>query len=267
MNWFICLIWLIWLGLFAADLLELAMKLRYLNAVYILIGLNVALFVLPSLASMLLGNSLHLNGDDLYFQFLNLLGAMQGISVRQGEVWRLLTTNFLHVDILHIGANMFGLYQLGRIVRAHYGDQKLVVFYIIAGLGGSLVSLLFLNPFTITVGASGAVFGLMGVLLAGSVRSRRFGTELPFAFADILPLLLYSLLAGLAPGANINNFAHFGGLITGFVLAWFIPHNLVGWKDKQTDLLVKLLFYVSVIITVVAYSFVAIQIVQFFVQS
>jgi rhomboid protease GluP len=240
------------------------MKLRRVNVLYILILFNLLLFAIPDLLSMFLSASLRLNSTELYIQLLGLLGGLQGVAVYAGEWWRLVTANFLHLDLIHIAVNLFGLYRLGQIIRAHYGDRKLFIFYIISGIGGSILSLFFLNPYTLSVGASGAVFGLMGVLLAGSVRSRRFGTELPYAFADLLPLLVYSLLPGFIPGTNVNNFAHLGGLITGFILAWFIPHNMVGWKNKQIDLAVGVLFYIAVGLTVISYLFVIAQVVQFF---
>ena len=137
--------------------------------------------------------------------------------VQKDEPWRLFTALFLHGGLLHVGLNMFALHQAGQVVERLYGRMGFVVLYGVAGLLGNLASLWW-KPGPVSVGASGAIFGVYGALLAylmlqrGSVpneifREMRSGT---------LGFIGYSLFAGFSiPG--IDNAAHLGGLVGGLV--------------------------------------------------
>ncbi|WP_157722088.1 rhomboid family intramembrane serine protease [Tumebacillus avium] len=135
-------------------------------------------------------------------------------AVRIGEWWRLLTSVFLHYDLTHIMFNMVTLYFFGRIAERIFGMPRFFVIYVLAGIAGSLLSVAF-SPHN-SLGASGAVFGLFGALLAFGQFNRK-------AFAMTIGTSVYALLAiNLIFGfimPNVNNFAHIGGLIGGFLTA------------------------------------------------
>ncbi|KAB2970579.1 rhomboid family intramembrane serine protease [Zoogloea sp.] len=138
--------------------------------------------------------------------------------VQKGEVWRLGTALFLHGGLLHVGLNMLALYQAGQVVERLFGRAGFILIYGLAGLLGNVASLWWKQG-PVSVGASGAIFGVYGALLAylsvqrGSVpgevfKEMRSGT---------LGFIGYSLFAGFAlPG--IDNAAHLGGLLAGLVL-------------------------------------------------
>lgn len=143
------------------------------------------------------------------------LGAMVPALVAQGEWWRLLTAMFLHVGILHLALNSFGLYVFGTLVEQVLGSGRLIVLYLVTGFCASAASFAFGSPAVAAVGASGAVFGMLGVWLAYNLRRR----SLSLARANVqwaLVLVGINLAFGLAtPG--IDNLAHLGGLAAGVV--------------------------------------------------
>ncbi|MCA9379306.1 rhomboid family intramembrane serine protease [Candidatus Dojkabacteria bacterium] len=217
------------------------------DSLKLLIALNISLFILPTLLVAVLLRS-NQNG---YGLFLDLLGGLIPVKFWAGEYWRVITSLFLHADLLHIASNMFSLYLIGRIVQRYFGGKWLVSFYIITGLGGSLFSVFFL-PGTPTVGASGAVFGLVGVLLAGSLKRNRFGVDLPFRPMDIAPLAVYAFAVGLIPGFAVNNWAHLGGLLTGLGLGFVVRHKANNYSSME-KLAEKVVFIMSLVVLALAY--------------
>ena len=138
--------------------------------------------------------------------------------VQQGEVWRCFTAIFLHGGLLHVGLNMLALHQAGQIVERLFGRAGFIVIYVAAGLLGSLASLWW-KPGPVSVGASGAIFGVYGALLAYLLRQR--GSVPVEVFREMrsgtLGFIGYSLFAGFSlPG--IDNAAHIGGLVGGLLL-------------------------------------------------
>jgi membrane associated rhomboid family serine protease len=132
----------------------------------------------------------------------------------QHEYWRLVTSGFLHAGLLHIGFNMYWLYLLGRILEPELGSVRFAAVYLVSLLAGSFGALL-VSPDAHTVGASGAVFGLLGVgLIEERARGIRF---LQGQFGGmILILLLFSLLPGISIGGHIGGLL--GGLLAGGAL-------------------------------------------------
>lgn len=227
------------------------------NIVSALIGLNIFFLAIALILAFIAGSD---NFDFAYTKILLALGALTpGAVIGLGEVWRMITSIFLHVDLIHLAVNMIALYQLGKVIHAYYGGRNLFVFYILSGLGGSLFSVLFLAPNVPTVGASGAVFGLLGVLLAGSAKRTPYGLELPFRTVDILPLAIYAFLFGLVPGTGINNFAHLGGLLTGLALGWIFSHQLTTVKQKRQKHISQALAYLCMALLILSYVGVAVN--------
>lgn len=218
------------------------------DSLKLLLGLNISLFILPTILSYFVLRDV----TGSYGFFLDLLGGLIPAKVQAGEAWRMIASTFLHADLLHIAANIFSLYFIGSIVQSYYGQKLLFAFYVLAGLGGSIFSVVFL-PDTPTVGASGAVFGLVGVLLAGSLRRNRYGAELPFRFVDIAPIAIYAFAVGLIPGFAVNNWAHLGGFLTGCLLGLGL-RNKSGGYSRAEKVWVQLCFAIAVVLFVVAYA-------------
>jgi rhomboid protease GluP len=143
-----------------------------------------------------------------------------------GQPWRLLTSCFLHGGPAHLLMNMSSLVFLGLMTESLTGRGRLLLVYLLSGVGGSLLSLWWHSQGVLSVGASGAIFGLYGLLLATLVRhptgfdrsARR--TVLLFVF-----YLMAGSLAGGLEAHTTDNAAHVGGLLTGFLLGWLWPHR------------------------------------------
>lgn len=154
-------------------------------------------------------------------------GGNAASEVQHGAWWRLLSATFLHSGALHLGMNMLGLYAIGVTVERFYGHRLFVLLYLASGLMGSALSLHFAAQRAVSVGASGAVFGLAGALLAVVLQHRR---TLPQLFGKrtrngMAFFIIYALIQG-AGQAGIDNAAHIGGLLAGASLAWWLPERL-----------------------------------------
>lgn len=227
------------------NLLKLIMLKWKFNSLQLLIGLNVLMFILPTAVTLLLGNA-----GSVYNALLFLLGGLRtDLVIIYGQWWRVVMSTFLHADVLHILANMFSLYQIGIIVFRFYGGKFMFVFYMLSGIAGSLLSVLFLGNVA-TVGASGAVFGLIGVLVGGAWRKHRYGMDLPFSMRDVFPIAAYAFVVGLIPGFAVNNWAHLGGFVMGVILGVLIPHKLMSspWHKGE-----NIAWWCCIILTVVSF--------------
>ncbi len=144
-------------------------------------------------------------------------GADFGPQTLDGEWWRLLTSMFLHIGIIHIGLNMWVLYAAGPLVERMLGNSGFLLMYLVAGLCGGLASLAW-NPVIVSAGASGAIFGIYGCLLGMVVRGR--GSIPPEILTQLrssgLGFLFYNLIFGMMM-PNIDMAAHLGGLAGGFL--------------------------------------------------
>jgi len=177
--------------------------------------LNVIFYLLTV---MIGGGNLWNGGNSsslLYF------GAQLGSLVSNGQPYRMVTSLFLHGGMLHILFNSYALYYFGMVTESLYTSSKMFLIYIASGVMGNVLTQIF-YPNVLSVGASGAIFGLVGLLFAAGLRkdipvqlNRITGTAL-------LPMIAINLFLGFTfPG--INNMAHIGGLATGFVLGFIIP--------------------------------------------
>lgn len=128
-----------------------------------------------------------------------------------GEWWRLLTAAFLHGSFLHIAFNMYVLFALGPTLERVLGHVRFIVLYVVAALGGSVASYLFSDPRTVSVGASGAIFGLMGALLVA-------GKRMKWDIRQVLILLAVNVVIGFV-SPDVDWRAHFGGLVVGALVA------------------------------------------------
>ena len=129
-----------------------------------------------------------------------------------GALWQGLTTAFTHVEILHIGANMLSLYFLGPLLERMIGRTRFLAVYFLSALAGSVTVMWFSGPLTTTLGASGAIFGLIGALV---VVARKSGGDI----RNLMFWLLLNLAITFYPGAGISWQGHVGGLVAGLVSA------------------------------------------------
>jgi membrane associated rhomboid family serine protease len=135
---------------------------------------------------------------------------------RDGESWRLVTSAFLHGSFLHIAFNMFVLFALGPTLERILGHARYIVLYITAAFGGSVASYTFSDPKIISVGASGAIFGLMGALVVA-------GKRLRYDITQVLILIGINIAIGfIAPGVDWR--AHLGGLVAGAAVAGLLVY-------------------------------------------
>jgi rhomboid protease GluP len=180
----------------------------------IFFGINVAVFL-----GMVLSSSSIM---DFPAQVLVQWGANVGAFTLRGEWWRLLTCVFVHGGLLHIAFNMWCLWDLGALSESLYGRWTFAAVYLISGLGASLASVTW-NPYVMSVGASGAIFGLAGALIAafklGEFSVPRSALSGPLR--SLMVFVVFNLAFGAASGVT-DNAAHVGGLITGLILGALI---------------------------------------------
>lgn len=186
----------------------LALPLTRPRWTYILIGANVFIWLVE----------LGLLGDSLSDAVLTF-GVKINARVAADEYWRLLTTMFLHEAPLplHLFFNMYALYILGPQIEATYASARFFIIYMLSGLAGSVLSYALGPALVPSVGASGAIFGLLGALIAYSYRYRdqlRFGRQ---QLINALTVVLINFVLGLSLRGRIDNWAHLGGFIGGLV--------------------------------------------------
>lgn len=208
---------------------------------WILIALNGAAFLAQLLAAGRLQEQ-GLGPGAAEFAALIELGANQGWAQLRdsGQWWRLMAAAFLHGGPLHLFMNMAALYSLGSLSERVLGPVRLAAFYLAAALISSVTSALFLPSGVPSVGASGAILGLCGLLLAPSLRRH---PGFPQALAERLKLWLWRptlLLFGLGLAfkaldlpLQFDNAAHLGGLLSGLALGYLYPSFLVPPKHRQ----------------------------------
>lgn len=146
--------------------------------------------------------------------FVENLGNFWGYTFSNGEWWRLVTSMFVHGGLSHIACNTMTLLQLGPPVETTYGSFKFVLLYILCGLGGGIGSAginMLLNRSIISVGASGAICGLLG-LIAADIKGKKKGLII-----NVIVALIPILYIGIGVG-NVDNLAHFAGFLSGYIL-------------------------------------------------
>lgn len=165
--------------------------------------------------------------------------------VEAGEVWRLWTSVFVHADLLHLGVNAVAIYGLGRILEPWIGSVRLIAWFLVGGLGGSMVS--FLARLTASDGASGGAFALLGaaVVLGWEVRGRLPEQDRRLMGPWLWGFLVLNLLLSLVV-PSIDVVGHLGGLMMGLVLGGGIGL----WRNRAVTG-VELLWIVSYAVTCV----------------
>jgi rhomboid protease GluP len=200
-------------------------------ATYVLVAINVLIFALMALS------------PNLSFQAQDWGANNQVLVFRDGEVWRLFTSMFLHAPIhdffgrvalgnsAHILFNMFILYALGRQIECLFGRNRFLLIYILGGLGASLLSAFLGAPNSISVGASGAIFAVIGAEFAFYLSHRGLlGRTAEQRIRQLNVWLIINITFGFltqfSNGLQTDNWAHIGGAVCGFVLALMIAPRL-----------------------------------------
>ena len=184
---------------------------------YVFFGLNIAVFLLMALA-----------GGSTNEPTLMAFGVKANRAITNGQWWRFVTPIFLHIGWLHLIFNSYALWIVGPQVEKLYGSARFVILYVVTGVAGVFGSYIF-HPYSESAGASGAIFGLFGVLLVFGIRYR---SAIPPFFkravgTGVLPVIVINLIIGLTiPG--IDNSAHIGGLLAGALLAAVVPFQKPG---------------------------------------
>ncbi|RPK47756.1 Rhomboid protease AarA [Streptomyces sp. ADI92-24] len=202
----------------------------------ILLGINVAVFVAVLANSALVGDLVLLGRANFYYG-----GPPEGIA--EGQWYRLVTSMFLHQEVWHIAFNMLGLWWLGGPLEAALGRARYLALYMLSGLAGSALTYWLAEPNQPSLGASGAIFGLLG---ATAVLMRRLNYDMRPVFA----LLAINLVITFNPWGGIAWQAHVGGLIAGTLIAIGMVHaprerrNLVQYGTCAAALVVVVLIVV-----------------------
>jgi membrane associated rhomboid family serine protease len=185
-----------------------------------IIGINAVVFLLELLVGM--------------EQVINRWGMWPYAISVEGEWWRLLSAAFLHGGLLHIGFNMYVLWMIGPTLESLFGHVRFIVLYLVAALGGSVASYAFSPLLTVSVGASGAIFGLMAALIVA-------GHHLKRDVRQVLILLGINVVIGfLAPGIDWR--AHLGGAVVGALIA-----AIMAYAPKQGRVLWQTLGVLAVL--------------------
>jgi len=211
----------------------------------VILMINFGLFIVTAIYSMRHGNANAFMGLDT--RTLLTFGASHPILVlAQGEWWRLVTAGFLHGGLLHIGMNSWVLFDLGTTVEHFFGTRRLLVIYFTSSVVGFLASC-FWSAAT-SVGASAALFGLIGAMIAMGVRER---TTMGAAIKKMyVRWAIYGLAFGLL-FPMIDNAAHLGGLATGFAIGYLgaTPRLVEDWRERFW----KYAAYACVLLTVLSF--------------
>ncbi len=191
----------------------------------VLVGINVAVFV----AMLLSGVPLETPNTTQLLKW----GADFGPLSLGPQPWRILTSNYLHIGILHIGLNMWCLWNLGILAERIFDRWTYVLTYTVCGIAGSLASLWW-HPLVVGAGASGAIFGLAGALITALYLGK-----LPIpkqamrgTMKSLITFAGYNLVFG-AVGAGIDNSAHVGGLVAGLILGAVFAKHLTSPSDVR----------------------------------
>jgi len=177
-------------------------------ATYVLIALNVAVFVGAR-------SSVQAQSDLILF----------GPAVADGDYWRLITSGFLHVELMHIALNMLSLFWLGRMIEPALGHVRFVAIYLVSLLGGSL-GVMILSPGDPTLGASGAIYGLLGAAIV-MARNR----NISLIQSGLLPILALNFIFTLSvPGISLGG--HLGGLVGGLIATFVVEQFSMRRRDS-----------------------------------
>lgn len=196
-------------------------------ALYAVMALNIGVWLANLVAGM---SPMRPTPPELFRWGANSASAVTG----EHEYWRLLTGTFLHGGLVHLAMNMIGLWGAGKLLSRLYGNAQFLLVYLASALAGSAASLHFGAQTSVAVGASGAVFGVLGAVL---VAVRRHRERVPRNVSRSVMtsegvFLVYALVNGFTK-QGIDNAAHVGGLVAGAALAWVLAANVEPERGRR----------------------------------
>lgn len=214
-----------------AKMNEDVFKMKKPYVTYALIGINTIIFIIS--------------------MFINILPlfAVNRYFIVHGEYYRLITGIFLHNGILHLIFNMYSLYVIGTQLESFLGRTKYLAVYLLSGLAGSVLSIFFSNGFS--VGASGAIFGLLGSLLYFGYHYRVYLDSV--IKSQIIPLIVFNLMLGFTL-RGIDNWGHIGGLIGGIFSTMAVGIKYKSEKYEMVNGVILYLIYISFILYMVFFK-------------
>lgn len=184
--------------------------LRKVRISHILLALNVAIFAVQT----------------LYGPGILMGGAKVNSAISAGEYYRLFSPMFLHASVTHLMVNSFSLHSTGPSVESWFGKTRFLSLYFTAGVAGNLLSF-FCSP-TPAVGASGAIFGLVGASVVILSRHHRIlGPRARRGLQSLAYIVLMNFGMGMTPGSRIDNFGHLGGFLGGIAFSYLLGPRLV----------------------------------------
>ena len=205
-------------------------KIKYPIITYILIAINLVLYFIP-----------YITGT--YLELINSF-CIHPSSIRLGEYYRLLTGTFLHANIIHLLFNCYALYVIGTQLESYLGKIKYLIVYLFSGLCGALLSMAFLKD-SASIGASGAIFGLMGSLLYFGYYYRVYlGTALK---SQIIPLIGVNIFLGFML-SNVDVAGHIGGLIGGYLITMGVGLKYKSSNFEKVNGIIVSLLYLAFLI-------------------
>jgi len=144
---------------------------------------------------------------------------LSGAEVSRGAVWELFTSLFMHANIIHLGFNMVALLYIGTACENYLGGRMVLTTYFAGGLAGNLLSLALIPPTTYSLGASGAIFSLLGLLAITEYRrTHQLLSSLGWA-------IIIFVVSSVGLAGAVNMFAHFGGLAAGLLIGAAVPKH------------------------------------------
>ena len=195
---------------------------------YILIAINILVYIF-----MMIG----------YRDNIIWFGANVPDFIRHGDIYRLLSSIFIHANIMHLVCNMYALYVIGPQLESYLGRVKYLLEYLISGITGNLLSMAFTTG--ASVGASGAIFGLFGALLYFGYHYRVYlGTVLK---SQLIPLIIINLLIGFMV-SGINNAAHIGGLVGGVLSTIGLGVKYKSTTFEKVNGIIVMLIYIAFLV-------------------
>jgi len=219
-----------------------------------LVAANIALYAISWYLSQ--AGASAPGGSEVQAQVLVRLGAKFGPLILAGEWWRLVTAIFLHAGLLHIGMNLWCLFDLGPTVESLFSTPKFIVLYLATGVAGFMLSMWW-SPYGLSVGASGAILGLVGILIGASYHHGHLGKEYRSQlWRWVIYIFLFGLLSAVF-GFGLDNAAHIGGLASGAALGYFISEGEP--TTRAGDNLWNTLAVISVLIIAGSFVLMALQ--------
>lgn len=176
--------------------------------------------------------------SDSFDNALVILGANNRGLVLNGQVFRLIAASFLHGNLIHLIVNMYSLWIIGSQVENYIGRWKFLIIYLLSALMGNLMSMVFLGEYSLSIGASGAIFGLMGSLLYFGYHYRLYLSNA--LTSQIIPIIIINLILGFTI-SGIDNAAHIGGLIGGYLATMIVG---IKYKSNKSELINGLIVYI-----------------------